>query len=76
LVLDLIQQHRYSTRSIRAEMGQLSIEELREGFSTHFHMSLSPEQIEEFVGKKSDPVVDHESFVKGVGIKAVLQDVN
>jgi hypothetical protein len=54
--------------------GQLSIEELREGFSTHFHMSLSPEQIQEFVGENSDPVVDRDAFVKGV--KAVLKEVD
>lgn len=53
--------------------GQLSIEELREGFLTNFHMSLTPENIKQFIGDSADPVVDRETFVKGV--KVVLQDV-
>lgn len=52
--------------------GVLSIEELREGFLAHFKMSLSPENIKEFVGDTTDPVVDREAFVRG--IKVVLQD--
>lgn len=52
--------------------GVLSVDELREGFVTHFHMSLTPENIKEFIGDKAEQVVDREAFVKG--LKTVLNE--
>ena len=52
--------------------GVLSVEELRDGFMQHFHMSLTPEQVKEFVGETSSPVVDRYAFMEGV--KSVLAD--
>ncbi len=46
--------------------GVLSVDELRDGFLTHFHMSLTPENIENFVGDNADGIVDRAAFVKGV----------
>jgi len=46
--------------------GVLSVEELREGFLTHFRMTLTPEHIKEFVGEKPDQPIDREAFIKGI----------
>lgn len=53
--------------------GILSVEELRDGVATHFHLTLSPENIHAFVGDSTDTVIDRERFIRGV--KHVLKNV-
>ena len=53
--------------------GILSVEELREGFATHFYLTLSPENLHAFVGDSTNNVIDRERFIQGV--KQVLQNV-
>jgi len=50
--------------------GVLSVEEIREGFLTHFRLTLTPEHIKEFVGEMPDKPINREAFIKG--IKVVL----
>lgn len=52
--------------------GVLSVDELREGFLTHFRMNLTPENIQEFVGDNPEQTVDREAFIKG--LKVVLNE--
>jgi hypothetical protein len=46
--------------------GVLSMEELHEGFATHFKLTLTPENLKAFGADGADAMVDRERFVQGV----------